>query len=98
MVTLHFKFRNLDKEFNRFSINLRTQDIIASNAVVTVKIENISATRFYSLCNNDSRLWLLPNITNLCFFFFGELNPRQSLHRNLPFAVFSGGERSMRLL
>ena len=84
--------------FNRFSINLRTQDIIASDAVVTVKIENISATRFYSLCNNDSRLWLLPNITNLCFFFFGELNPRQSPHRNLPFTVFFGGERSMRLL
>ena len=42
--------------FNRFSINLRTQDIIASDAVVIVKIENVSATRFYSLYNNDSRL------------------------------------------
>ena len=90
---------NLLSRFNRFSINLKTQDIIDLVVVVIVKIENISATRFYSLYNYDSRLWLLPNITNLClFFFFGELNPWQSLHRSLPFPVFFGEERSMRLL
>lgn len=33
----------------RFSMNLRTHDIMASEAVVIVRIENISGTRFFAL-------------------------------------------------
>lgn len=45
--------------FNKFSTNLRTHDTIASEADLTLSIENISGTRFVFLLSSDTSLWLL---------------------------------------
>jgi hypothetical protein len=45
--------------FNRFSMNFRTQDIIASEAVGIVNIEKILGARFFSLNRNGTRWELL---------------------------------------
>lgn len=45
--------------FNKFQAKLRTADIIASEAVLTVRIEKILGTRLSSLCNNRNIVGLL---------------------------------------
>lgn len=40
-------------------MNIKTQVTMASEAVATLRIEKISGTRFFSLYNSDTSLWLL---------------------------------------